>query len=140
MTKAMDPVYEEVKQIKGRGAPARRPHIFEEKVTKIGGVFANVQDRVEAAFDKVLCDSLAALVKDLHGIVDGIHRKFTLMCEDSEVKSEEEREQEEKLREHLQKNFIKARESVEGPIKALADECKNYSAAKAQAAPHVPGY
>jgi hypothetical protein len=134
----MTPIYSEVIQIKGRGGPQKRAELFEKRVSKIGGVWTDVHDKVEAAFDKLFCNQLKTLSKDLEEVVEVIHRKFNMLCADTEVKDESEKLQEEELRQNLQKSLIKARELVQGPIQDLAVECKNYSIRKEQTALFVP--
>ena len=89
-----------------------------------------IHDTIEDAFDKLFQKELADLGTRLENIFDGIHWSFNMMCEDTVPKSDIEKQQEAALIMRLNKALIKARELADGPVKTLALECKNYSAAK----------
>lgn len=127
----MVPIYDEVAKIKKtKGCIAERANQLEKSVCKRNGVWMKTHNSIEKALNKLFKDHLAEVCKELTSIFKSIHGTFILYCNDAVAKTEVEKQQEEKLRKQLQKNLIKARELVEGSIKDLANECKNYSAPK----------
>jgi len=130
---AMVPIYAQVCQIKGgRGAPQRRAELFASKVSRVSGVWLDVHDLVERALNKLFVQHLGKLSEDIDQVIDGIHDKFNLLCEDTAAKSQEEKEQELELRAQLQRSVIKANELIAGPVRQAAEECKNYGSKKEQ--------
>ena len=130
MSQAMAPVYKEVLKISGKGAVKRREAELEKQLTKTSGVWTTFQDLTRTAFESPIQYTVEQLRLELESIFNGLLQKFNLLCEDTMTKTEDEKAQEEELRQELEKNLIKARELVNGPIYELAHQCKNYSKMK----------
>ena len=128
----MAPIYAEVHPLRGKDAVARRIALFSKRVAKMSGVWMTVHDSVENAFHALIAEHLARLELELIKVFDSIHAKFNLICEDTVVKDEAEKRQEEKLRAKLAGNLIVVKELMDGPIRQAAEICKNHSKQKAE--------
>ncbi|KAK4550562.1 hypothetical protein LTR36_000141 [Oleoguttula mirabilis] len=127
IVRAMMPVYAEVRLLRGAGAPQKRIDTFERKVATTSGIWITVQEMVAQSLVDLYHQNMVDLACKLELAFDGIQDKFNLMCEDTVVKGEAEKRQEEELREKLQKGLLQAKELLEGPIRKAADACRNYS-------------
>ena len=101
--------------------------MLEKRVGAIGGVWSKVHDDVDAVFGALLSQRLALLSQALEDVFVSILDKFRIGCEDAVEQDEAGKEREEKLRHTLQKNVVLAHELVDGDVKRLAMECKNYT-------------
>lgn len=126
---AMSAVYEDVRKMRGPGAPMRRIETFENRVCKSSGVWMRVHDLAEERLVQAFKGQLKGLALDVKEVFDRIHRRYNSLCDDTEVRKEDKAADEE-LRAKLQKNLIKAKELLDGPIADAVSACKNYSAAK----------
>lgn len=126
LTRAMMPIYAGLRKIKGSGAPARRIDLLERAVGKMGGVWNKMHDAIEKSFGEMCKDYERAVVLHLGAVFDGIHAKFNSMCEETKVKTEEEKLMEAELRKALAQNLAKVSEMVKegGRICKLAEQCK----------------
>ena len=130
LAKAMEPIYKSVAQTKGRGAPKERIAAFERQVCRMGGVWMQVRDSINGAFDRLFQETLRKLEIALGKNIDNLYGKFNMLCHDTVAKNETEQKQEDELIKELGKALIKAREMVQGPISQLAEECNNCSKIK----------
>lgn len=138
LRQAMEPIYNEVMQIKGQGAPQKRCDEFEKRVCSPSGVWTTFHDKIQSAFEELFSDEVDILSQEIEAVFNIILGKFNLMCDNAEAKTEEEKALEEDLRCKMQKNLVLARAIVEGPVAQLANDCKNYSINKEQTSLFVP--
>jgi hypothetical protein len=134
ITLAMKPIYLEAWKIKGvRGAPKRRADFVQAGVTKRNGVWMQVHESIEAAFDKLSENAENAMVARFGEVFDSLHGNFLLLCEKSEAKSDKEKVFEKSLRDELGNRVTKVKEMLDegGEITKLVAACKAYHAAPA---------
>ena len=87
ITLAMKPIYQETVKIKGgRGAPKRRADHIEAAVTKRNGIWIEVHDAIDVAFDALFGKVEDAMVTRFGEVFDSLHNNFKLLCADSEAK------------------------------------------------------
>lgn len=83
ITAAMDPIYDEVKTIKGhKGAPRRRMAAFEKKVCTMGGVWMKIYDGIESGFNQAVATYIRNVERGMRDIFDTIHKQFNMVCEE----------------------------------------------------------
>ncbi|KAI7283939.1 hypothetical protein KC345_g2620 [Hortaea werneckii] len=123
----MRPIYDKVHPMRGPGAPQRRAEAFIKAVSGTSGVWMDVHDKIEYAMYDEFGNSLVELEATLGSIFDAIHTKFTILCDNTVAKSEEDRQQEEELRQKLGKNLALVQQLMEGPVKQAVEACKKFS-------------
>jgi hypothetical protein len=129
LTAAMKPIYREAIQVKGgRGAPGRRAAFIESAVTKRNGVWIQVHDAIEAAFDNLFERAENAMVEGFGEVFDKLHNNFLLLCDDTETKDEKAKVLEKVLRKDLKENAAEVKAMLEdgGKIAELVAACKAY--------------
>lgn len=138
ITTAMKPIYHEALQIKNvSGAPMKRAKYVESALAKReGGVWIQVHNAIEVAFEKLLEKAEGVMVTKFGEVFDTLHSNFCLLCDDSEAKDDEERELEKALRNDLGEAVaeVKAMLADDGAIARRVAECKAYQAAQAETA------
>lgn len=122
----MEPIYNAIIEIKGQGGPKGRLVKFQQEVTAMNGVWMKVHGKIELAFLDLARDHVKKMEQGMKEAISSIHRKFKLMCEETAVTDEGEKKLEEELRAKLRDQLVKAKELMNGPIKDLAEQCKNY--------------
>jgi hypothetical protein len=133
----MKPIYVSAIQIKGgRGAPVRRAGLVENSVTKRNGIWTQVHDAIEVAFDKLFEKAEDVMVKTFGEVFDTLHNNFLLLCDDTEAKDEKAKVLEKLLRNDLKEKAAEVKAMLEegGKIAKLVAECKAYQASQAAAA------
>jgi hypothetical protein len=136
VTLAMKPIYRDALQIKGRGGPLKRAEFVESAVTKRSGVWTQVLDAIEAAFDKLFERAENVMVKTFGDVFDTLHNNFLLLCDDSEAKDEKAKVLEKLLRGDLKEKAAEVKAMLEegGKITKLVAQCKAYQTSQAAAA------
>jgi hypothetical protein len=121
IVQAMLPVYAEARLIKSRpNAVKDRTTNFERGVTKKGhGVWMRSHDAIKEQLEALTSKYTEELKSAMHKFLVGIERRFDMMCSDKEVEDEEE----EKLRETLQKTLVIAREKLACEVRPAAQAC-----------------
>lgn len=125
----MRPIYLEASKIKGmRGAPKQRADFVQARVTKRNGVWIQVHDSIDKAFDKLFEEAEDAMVAHFGGVFDTLHGNFRLLCESSEAKSEDEKVLEEDLRNDLKERSVRVKGMLAegGEIASMVAACKAY--------------
>jgi hypothetical protein len=133
----MKPIYRDAMQIKGRGGPIKRAGHVESAVTKRdGGVWMQVQDAIEAAFDRLFERAEEVMVKTFGDVFDTLHHNFLLLCDDSQAKDEKAKVLEKLLRGELKERAAEVKAMLEegGKIAKLVADCKAYQTTQAAAA------
>ena len=136
ITLAMKPIYQETVKIKGgRGAPKRRADHIEAAVMKRNGIWIEVHDAIDVAFDALFGKAEDAMVTRFGEVFDSLHNNFKLLCADSEAKSEKEKVLEAELRDDLKEKSlqVKAMLAEGGDIAKLVAACKAYQSPPAGA-------
>jgi hypothetical protein len=125
----MKPIYlDAIKTKGGRGAPKRRADHIEGAVTKRNGIWIEVHDAIDVAFDALFEKAEEAMVTRFGSVFDSLHNNFQLLCADSEAKSEKEKVLEDELRNDLKEKSlqVKAMLAEGGQIAKLVAACKAY--------------
>jgi hypothetical protein len=134
----MKQIYRDAAQIKGGvGAPMRRAKFVETALSKRDdGVWVQVHDAMEVAFDNLFEFAKKTMVKRFGEVFDALHNNFCLLCDDSEAKDEDEKVLEKALRDELKEKTaeVKAMLADGGAIAQRVAECKAYQATQAEAA------
>ena len=139
LAKAMDPIYADVQKNKSRnGVVKQRIREFERQVCRRDGVLMSVQYAIEDAFDHRFRKELTALGKNLDGVFDSINKTFGMMCDNAVAKTNMDKQHEAALIKTLNKAVLQAQGLLDGPIKELVHECKDYAAMKAESSLFVP--
>ena len=80
LTKAMKPIYMEVRQVKSKSKSQSLPKlhldVFERKVAAVGGVWHKVHDSIYKAFDVLLDRWQDSLIVKIGESFDSIHNDF----------------------------------------------------------------
>jgi predicted ATPase with chaperone activity len=138
ITTAMKQIYREVLQIKNvSGAPMKRAKYMESALAKReDGVWIQVHNAIEVAFDKLFENAEGIMVKKFGEVFDTLHINFCLLCDDSKAKDDKERESEKALRDVLGEAVakVKAMLAHDGAITKRHAECKALQVAQAEAA------
>lgn len=124
----MTPIYNDVSKIKKKNAPKLRLAEFEKRVCRTGGVWMKTHAQIEDRLNVIFKSQLVQLKNGLDTVFNGFASKFDMLCNDTLAKTEEEKEQEDKLVAKLTVAREKAQEMMQHCIEPLASECKNYSA------------
>lgn len=126
IAKSMQPVYDDVKQMKSnakgkyRATPKQRMSAFEKQITTVGSsVWMNAQRFLKTQLTRALQKQLDALRDEAVAYFADMVVKFNLMCATKDSDDPEE----EQLRRELQKSLIKAVEMVECEVRPAADAC-----------------
>lgn len=127
LPKAMQPIYDEVHPIRGPKAPQKRMTAFSREVSKASGVWIKVHESIEKSTLKLFLEFFDDLTQDLNKVFDAIHMKFNIVCDDTVVKDEREKQLEEDLRGKLAKNLIEAKDLMDGDLRRAVEGCKAYS-------------
>lgn len=134
LTKAMKPVYEEVRQVKSKSKsqplPKLRLELLERRIAAVGGVWRKVHDSIDKAFDALFELWKTTMVIRIGESFDTVHGNFMMLCEDTETKDEHQKAMEEALREKLKQNVREVKKMLgkDGEIAKLVEECKAYHA------------
>lgn len=130
ITLAMNPVYDAISQMKGRGGPEKRKKALESALAKRDGVWMQVHDLIKGAFEDYFQQYESRLVNVFVTFFDGLHQDFLRLCADTEVKDEKQKVQEQMLRTRLSENLAEVRKMVaeDGAISGLVEKCKNHVA------------
>lgn len=134
----MRPIYDSIHPIRGTGAPQKRAEAFIKAVSGASRVWMDIHDKIENAMHDEFGKALCELEATLGSIFDGIHRKFTILCENTVAKSEDEKQQEEELRQKLGENLVLVQQQMEGPVQQAVEACKKFS--KEEEAASSPGF
>lgn len=135
----MTTIYKSVQKTQGKaGVVKQRISDFEKQVCRRSGVLMAVHDAVEDAFEQRFRKELTELGKNLDGVFDSINRTFGMMCDNAVAKTDMQKQHEAALIKTLNKAVIKAQDLLDGPIKELTRECKNYTATKTESSLFVP--
>ena len=130
----MKPIYHDARQIKGgKGAPGRRAGHVESAVTRRNGVWIQLHDAIEAAFDDLFERAEKTMVNTFGQVFDSLHSNFVLLCDDSETKDEKTKVLETLLRNDLKEKVAEVKGMLEegGKIAELVAGCKSIQASYA---------
>jgi hypothetical protein len=130
----MKPTYLEAWKIKGmRGAPKQRADFVHANVTKRNGVWIQVHDSIDKAFDKTFAETEDDMVARFGEVFDTLHGNFQLLCKKSEAKSPEEKVLEGKLRDDLKESSVRVKSMLaeDGEIASLVAACQAYQSPSA---------
>jgi hypothetical protein len=129
VTLAMKPIYRHAVLVKGNlSAPGQRAEFVQNEVSKRNGVWIEVHDAIDKAFDQVFEKAENAIVAKFEQVFDVLQLFYPSLSEDSKVKSEKEEMLEGELQVTLEKNLVRVKEMLgeDGEITRLVADCKAY--------------
>jgi len=134
ITMTMRPIHRDAIQVKGgRGAPRRRADFVESAVTKRDGIWIQVHDAIEDAFDELFKQTENEMVEIFGEVFDALRKNFCLLCDDSKTKDDKEKVLEKVLRDNLKEKAAEVKGMLEedGKIAELVAACKAFHSSQA---------
>lgn len=126
----MKPIYLAASKLKGmRGAPKHRADYVQANVAKRNGIWIQVHDSINTAFDEAFEEAENTTVARFGEVFNTLHSNFLLLCEKSEATSEDEKACEKALRDELGRRVLKVKEMLDegGEITKSVAACKAYT-------------